>query len=584
MDTSSQSLVRPLFIGAIQDVTESKLAEAAPRESEREWRRIVDSIPGLVATLTPAGEVEGVNNQVLEYCGRTLEELKQWGTSDTVHPEDLPRVIEVITQSMASGDPYEIEERIRRFDGVYRWFQVRGLPLRDSNGRIVRWYDLLTDIDDRKRAEAQLAGEKRLLEMVASSCPLTDVLTALCRFVEVTSADCHCGVYLIDWSGPRFRNGAVPSLPATFNDPTDGLPVRREIGPCGQAALFRQQVIAIDLETDPLWQGSAIRPLALAHGIRSHWSTPIYARDGRVLGTFAIFHREPASPTRVQQDLIAQVTHIASIAIERALSEAALDKLRSELAHVTRVMSLGALTASIAHEVNQPLSGIITNASTCLRMLDADPPNVDGARETAKRTIRDGNRASEVIARLRALFSKKEFTLESVDLNEATREVTALSLSDLQRNRVMLQFELADDLPAVRGDRVQLQQVILNLLRNASDAMAGVDDRPRQLRIRTELDAANRVRLTVQDVGVGFDPQNVDKLFAPFYTTKTDSMGIGLSISWSIIERHHGRLWAAPNDGPGATFSFSIPRSSEAVPSPPNRDAVRAPAATDAAP
>jgi len=584
METSSQSWVRPVFIGAIQDVTESKLAEAAPRESEREWRRIVDSIPGLVATLTPAGEVEGVNNQVLEYCGRTLEELKQWGTSDTVHPEDLPRVIEVITQSMASGDPYEIEERIRRFDGVYRWFQVRGLPLRDSNGRIVRWYDLLTDIDDRKRAEAQLAGEKRLLEMVASSCPLTDVLTALCRFVEVTSADCHCGVYLIDWSGPRFRNGAVPSLPATFNDPTDGLPVRREIGPCGQAALFRQQVIAIDLETDPLWQGSAIRPLALAHGIRSHWSTPIYARDGRVLGTFAIFHREPASPTRVQQDLIAQVTHIASIAIERALSEAALDKLRSELAHVTRVMSLGALTASIAHEVNQPLSGIITNASTCLRMLDADPPNVDGARETAKRTIRDGNRASEVIARLRALFSKKEFTLESVDLNEATREVTALSLSDLQRNRVMLQFELADDLPAVRGDRVQLQQVILNLLRNASDAMAGVDDRPRQLRIRTELDAANRVRLTVQDVGVGFDPQNVDKLFAPFYTTKTDSMGIGLSISWSIIERHHGRLWAAPNDGPGATFSFSIPRSSEAVPSPPNRDAVRAPAATDAAP
>jgi len=584
METSSQSWVRPVFIGAIQDVTESKLAEAAPRESEREWRRIVDSIPGLVATLTPAGEVEGVNNQVLEYCGRTLEELKQWGTSDTVHPEDLPRVIEVITQSMASGDPYEIEERIRRFDGVYRWFQVRGLPLRDSNGRIVRWYDLLTDIDDRKRAEAQLAGEKRLLEMVASSCPLTDVLTALCRFVEVTSADCHCGVYLIDWSGPRFRNGAVPSLPATFNDPTDGLPVRREIGPCGQAALFRQQVIAIDLETDPLWQGSAIRPLALAHGIRSHWSTPIYARDGRVLGTFAIFHREPASPTRVQQDLIAQVTHIASIAIERALSEAALDKLRSELAHVTRVMSLGALTASIAHEVNQPLSGIITNASTCLRMLNADPPNVDGARETARRTIRDGNRASEVIALLRALFSKKEFTLESVDLNEATREVTALSLSDLQRNRVMLQFELADDLPAVRGDRVQLQQVILNLLRNASDAMAGVDDRPRQLRIRTELDAANRVRLTVQDVGVGFDPQNVDKLFAPFYTTKTDSMGIGLSISWSIIERHHGRLWAAPNDGPGATFSFSIPRSSEAVPSPPNRDAVRAPAATDAAP
>ena len=156
----------------------------------------------------------------------------------------------------------------------------------------------------------------------------------------------------------------------------------------------------------------------------------------------------------------------------------------------------GALTASIAHEVNQPLSGIITNAGTCLRMLDANPPDVDGARETARRTIRDGNRASDVITRLRALFSKKEFTLEPLDLNEATREVIALSLSELQRNRVILQSELADDLPSITGDRVQLQQVILNLLRNASDAMAGVDDRPRQLLIRTEREDGDRVRVT----------------------------------------------------------------------------------------
>jgi PAS domain S-box-containing protein len=688
METSLASVVDELSQLRDQlekEVAERKRAEAALLESERESRLIVDRIPGLVATLTPAGEVEGVNHPVLEYCGRTLEELKQWGTSDTVHPQDLPRVIEVITQSMASGDPHEIEERIRRFDGVYRWFQVRGLPLRDATGRIVRWYVLLTDIDARKRAEAQLAGEKRLLEMVASSCPLTDVLTALCTFVEVISADCHCGVYLIDWSGPRFRNGAVPSLPATFNDPIDGLPVRREIGPCGQAALLKQQVIVTDLETDPLWQESAIRPLALAHGIRSHWSTPIFARDGRVLGTFAIFHREPASPTQIQQDLIAQVTHIASIAIERASSEAALkrseaflgeaqhlsrvgsfawrvaknditwseqlyrifqfdpqvpvtldligtrvhpedltllhdmiararsaasdfeyehrllmpdgsvkhlhliahgtknesgeveyigatqdvtqrrladealDKARSELAHVTRVMSLGALTASIAHEVNQPLSGIITNASTCLRMLDADPPNVDGARETAKRTLRDGNRASDVVTRLRALFSKKELTLESLDLNQAAREVIALSSNELQRNRVVLQSELPDDLPPVKGDRVQLQQVILNLLRNASDAMVAVDDRPRQLMIRTERDPGDRVRLTVKDAGEGFDSRTVDKLFEAFYTTKSSGMGIGLSVSRSIIESHHGRIWAEPNDGPGATFAFAIP-------------------------
>jgi signal transduction histidine kinase len=217
------------------------------------------------------------------------------------------------------------------------------------------------------------------------------------------------------------------------------------------------------------------------------------------------------------------------------------------------------LTASIAHEINQPLSGIVTNASTCLRMLAADPPNVDGARETARRTIRDGNRASEVITRLRALFSKKEATIESVDLNEATREVIALSLSELQRNRVILRTELASDLPVVKGDRVQLQQVVLNLLRNASDAMSAVDDRPRHMVITTEREEGDRVRLTVQDAGVGLDPQAMDRLFEAFYTTKNDGMGMGLSVSRSIIERHHGRLWAAPNDGPGATFSFSIP-------------------------
>ena len=175
---------------------------------------------------------------------------------------------------------------------------------------------------------------------------------------------------------------------------------------------------------------------------------------------------------------------------------------------MARVTSLGALTASIAHEVNQPLSGIITNASTCLRMLAADPPNVDGARETARRTIRDGNRASEVITRLRALFSKKDATTEPVDLNEAAREVIALSLSELQRNRVILRPELADDLPPVTGDRVQLQQVILNLLLNASDAMSGVDDRPRQLLIRTERDEGRSCAPDRAGCGSGLRPSS----------------------------------------------------------------------------
>jgi PAS domain S-box-containing protein len=675
----------------LTDIDERKRVEDALRESERQSSLIVDTIPGFVVTFTPAGEIEFVNRRILEYFGKPLEDLKRWETGDTTHPEDLPRVVDRFTHSIASGDPFSFEVRARRYDGVYRWFQSRGFPLRDSHGRIVRWYNLLIDIDERKRAETQLAGEKRLLEMVASGGSLADVLNALCRFVEDIATNCHCGVYLIDWSGPTFQRSTAPTLPASFNEAIDGQPVRPEIGPCAKAACLKMQVIVADIQSDREWEGSPFRPLALANGLNSCWSTPIYSLAGRVLGTFAIYQRAPARPTQLQQDLIAQVTHIASIAIERAHNEAALkrseafladgqrlsrtgsfswrvatdeirwsDELyriydieigtpvtlelirtrvhpedvsllekmktvdragrdadhfewqyrllmpdqsikylhavahairhddgqleyaaavqdltaqrsseealanaRSELAKVSRTTSLGVLTAAIAHEVNQPLSGIITNAGTCLRMLAADPPDVDGARETARRTLRDGNRASEVITRLRALFSSGEFTLEPLDLNDVTQEVIALSLGDLQRNRIVLQSEFADDLPMINGDRIQLQQVVLNLVRNASDAMMSVHNRPRQLLIKTARDTEDRVRLTVRDAGVGLDLGTMEKLFDAFYTTKLEGMGIGLSVSRSIIEKHHGRLWAEPNDGPGATFSFAVPSAAQ---------------------
>jgi signal transduction histidine kinase len=199
------------------------------------------------------------------------------------------------------------------------------------------------------------------------------------------------------------------------------------------------------------------------------------------------------------------------------------------------------------------------NASTTLRMLKSDPPNVDAARDTVQRTIRDSNRASEVITRLRTLFSRKQIDVEPVDLNEATREIIALLSNELQRNKVILKQEFSDQLPAVLGDRVQLQQVILNLIRNGSDAMQAIHDRTRQLLVRTKMDG-NLVTLSVQDSGIGFGPEIGERLFEPFFTTKQEGMGIGLSVSRSIVEAHQGRLWAVPNDGPGATFAFSIPQ------------------------
>jgi signal transduction histidine kinase len=213
-------------------------------------------------------------------------------------------------------------------------------------------------------------------------------------------------------------------------------------------------------------------------------------------------------------------------------------------------------------------------------MLAVDPPNLEGARETLRRMIRDGNRAAEVIQRLRVLFSKEKSTSESVDLNAATREVIALSLTELQQDRIILRAELSDDLPTVTGDRVQLQQVILNLLLNACEAMSTIVDRPRQLLIRTVLGDDDHVKLSVQDSGSGIDGDNVDKLFEAFYTTKKDGMGMGLSVSRSIIESHHGHVWAGPNDGPGATFSFSIPRGPDHGSATHRSGAIRTPAVT----
>ena len=521
------------------EVDDRKRAEEALAASEHNSRLIVDGIPGLVSLLTPAGEVELVNPQLVEYCGRTLEELKLWGTSDTVHPEDLPRVVPVFMASITSGDPYDFEARLRRFDGVYRWFQVRGLPVRDADGQIRRWCSLLSDIDERKRAEDALKRSEAFLAEGQ-------------RLSRIGSLSWRVETGEITWSEELYRIfGFERDLPVTLD--LIGSRVHPEDIPMMNDMVERARGGVTDFEYEHRLQmpdGSVKYLHLIAHRIRDN--------EGRL-------------------EYIGAVQDVT----QRQISEDALARARSELAHVASVTSLATLTASIAHEVNQPLSGIVTNASTCLRMLAMDPPNVDGARETARRTIRDGNRASDVIARLRALFSKKHTLVEQVDLNDATREVIALSLSELQRNRVILRSELADDLPLVTGDRVQLQQVILNLLRNASDAMNTVHDRPRELLISTERDQGDRVHLSVKDAGIGFDPQTADRLFETFYTTKHGGMGVGLYVSRSIVESHQGRLWVTLNDGPGATFSFFIPRGpSGATGGDSNRD-TRTPATAD---
>jgi PAS domain S-box-containing protein len=682
------------WYGVNSDIEDRKRAEEALAASERKLQQTIDTMPALAWSTTPDGQADFFNQHYLDFVGLPPDELQgtKWGA--TVHPDDVPGLLAAWQGMVTSGQGGDAEARIRRHDGQYRWFLQRANPFRDENGTIVRWYGINTDIEDSKRAEASLAREKQLLEMIASGVQLRDVLTELCRFVEEDSVELLCDVHPIDWNTKTFRYGTSPTLPESYTAPITGLPVEDELLPCAVAAHQKVQIIAEDLDTDPRWQASYVREHALKYGLRSVWSTPIISTNGTVLGTFCIYQRKPATPSEAHQSLISHATHIASIAIERLqteeelrrsydrlaaaqklsktgnftadvvvdnhiwsaelyrifefdpdkkisvqdvrgvvhpddlpgfdadfgrsaaegtpfdqifriitnsgtlkhvhalaevaektqgrpvfsgairdvtderVAEEALSKTRSELAHVARVTALSTLSASIAHEVSQPLAGIVTNASTGLRMLAADPPNIDGARETARRTIRDGNRASEVITRLRAMFSNRSQVSDRVDLNDAARDVIALLAGELQRKRIEIVFEPTSDLLPVSGDRVQLQQVILNLLMNATDAVSNAASSTRRITIRTEMVEADQVRLTVRDTGIGIDPELAAKLFDAFYTTKDSGMGIGLSVSRSIVEHHHGRIWASPNDDAGATFSFILP-ASDAPPPPP---------------
>jgi PAS domain S-box-containing protein len=321
--------------------------------------------------------------------------------------------------------------------------------------------------------------------------------------------------------------------------------------------------------------------LPLQHGLGWGWTSAIHADDrprfveewkgalqtGRPLETearlrradgehrsFLIRARPPSDESGQIRKWYASATDIE----DRRRAEDALGEAQTELAHVARVATMGEMATSIAHEVNQPLSGVIVNGNACLRWLAGDSPNLAEARDAIQRIIRDGKRAGDVIARIRSLLKKSVAEKEPVDLNETIRDVVAFAEGELRRTRVGLRTDLASDLPTVMGDRVQLQQVVLNLVLNGMEAMATVSDRPRELVIETKREGEEHVCVAVRDVGVGLDPESINRLFDAFYTTKQGGLGMGLSISRSIIENHGGRLWAEPNEGPGATFLFTI--------------------------
>jgi C4-dicarboxylate-specific signal transduction histidine kinase len=321
-----------------------------------------------------------------------------------------------------------------------------------------------------------------------------------------------------------------------------------------------KQVIVTDIFTDPLWED--YRELAAASGLRACWSTPILSGAGKVLGSFAMYYRQPQTPSGSEAKLTEVATHIAGIAIEHQRAGEALRQTQAELAHVSRVTVMGELAASIAHEVNQPLGAIVGNADICLQWLATGEPKLDQLSEALADISSDGRRASEVIARIRGLVKKNVPQKTALDINEVVRETQALVEHEAQNKGVLLQVRLGDGLPVVHGDRVQLQQVLLNLLMNGMDAMAALERQKRELTLSTAQDGSQAL-VTVRDCGVGIELQQAHNVFKAFHTTKTGGMGMGLAISRSIIEAHGGRLWHEPNQGSGVTFKFTLPASGD---------------------
>jgi PAS domain S-box-containing protein len=480
-----------------------------------------------------------------------------------MHPEDRAKVERAKDRAIDEKADYDVEHRILLPDGSVKYTHTVGHPVLNASGDVVQFVFTIMDITERKQAEALRDGESHILEMIARDAPLEEILEKLVRVLEAQFAGLLCSVLLLDEDGRHARHGAAPSLPQAFDEAIDGLCIGPKAGSCGTAMYRREPVVVTDILQDPLWE--PYRALAEPYGLRACWSTPILTHSGKVLGSFAMYYREPRSPNPSETSALELATHLAGIAIERKLAREERERLReaqADLAHINRVTTMGELTASLAHEVNQPIAAAATDANTCLRWLARDQPDLQEARAAASRVVKDAARAAEIMSRIRSLFKKEISPRELVDVNDIVRGMVELLRSEATRYSISMRTDLSEDLPLIMGDRVQLQQVTMNLIVNSIDAMKDVKG-IREIAITSQPAENEQLQVSVSDTGIGLPPQRADQIFNAFFTTKPHGTGMGLRISRSIVESHGGRLSVANNSPRGARFAFTLPTKIE---------------------
>ncbi|MEZ2131939.1 MULTISPECIES: PAS domain S-box protein [unclassified Sinorhizobium] len=507
------------MFGTIQDVTERKRAEEALRDSEEQWRAVFENNPTMYFMVDATGIILSVNPFGAEQLGYTADELIGRPVQDIFYEADREAVQRHAAACLDHlGQAISWELRKIRKDGSMLWVRETARAMTIKKRPVV--LIVCEDVTERKRAEEAAQRSEEELREVIETVPAM-VWTAL--------PDGH-----VDFINRRWQEFTGLSLDETMGWSWEAeAPFHPE---------DREQYLS-------KWNASLATGKPFDVEVRMRRAT-----DGEYRWLF-----ENAVPLRDERGNILKWYGFVVDIEDRKRAEEALQRAQAELAHVTRVMTMGALTSSIAHEVNQPLAAMVTNANAALRWLAGQPPNLEEVRETLGRIVRDGHRASEVIGRVRTLLKKTATVTAQVDLNGLIEDTVALVHSEVRRHRIQVRTDLAHDLPPVAGDRVQLQQVVLNLVMNGIDAMKNVTDRPRELLIRSETDASGAVQVAVQDSGVGLEPQNAERVFEAFYTTKAEGLGMGLAICRLIIETHGGRLWASANESRGAVFQFTLP-------------------------